>query len=275
MTSIASWFHNEGHDSIWVVGDSKITNTSSMLIDIGAKIFSIPLICKGVGKSGFLDSTFLETKIGLAYAGSSLVGLNVQAALTTVFANLGGTGIAPSMDSIVEFSKNIIKSYISTLAVSADRGALCEFSMFGYCHVDNELKMYHLKPDLSSGMFDIEIITYLESEVDNNFVLLLGDKRYEINEEINNKRTSYSSDHILWQRAPQTVLKEIVQTDKYETVGGHIQMGICDPSGFHPYSTLNYVKGEEPKAYLSYLGFHTSGYSGQVGNCFVNINGMP
>ena len=274
MTSIVSWFHNEGHDSIWVVGDSKITNTDSMLIDIGAKIFSIPLICKGVGKSGFIDSTFLETKVGLAYAGSSLVGLNVQAALTTVFANLGGAGVAPSMDSIVEFSKNIIKSYISTLAVTAELGALCEFSMFGYCHVDNELKMYHLKPDLSSGMFDIEVIRYLESEVDNDFVLLLGDKRLEITEEITNRRSKYSADHILWQRAPQAVLKEIVQTDKYETIGGHIQMGICDPFGFHPYSTLNYVKGEEPNAYLSYLGFHTSGDSGKVGNCFVNITGM-
>lgn len=283
MTSIVCWFEKNENCEIWVVGDSKISETKkfasssnndevtyTMLLESGAKIFSIPLICKTIDANGFFEKIFLETKIGLAYAGSSLIGLNVQAALTTIFSSLINTsGIPPSIDSLADYASMIIKSYINTLAVMKPDSALCEFLIMGYCNQTNDYKVCHLSPDFSSGKFDLSIEITSSKNSNNDFLVLLGDKKDEITSSVK----TYKKQNPSKTRAPKHVLQEIIQNEIYPSIGGHIQLGICHNGDFNVYSTCLPITGT-PKAYLSYLGFDVSGDASRVGNCMVGIKGM-
>ncbi|MFK0571556.1 hypothetical protein [Endozoicomonas sp.] len=277
MTSIVSWFNREGNGTVWVVGDSKITDggtNPSMLLDSGAKIFSIPLICKQPSTRGFFEDTYLQSKVGLAYAGSSLIGLNVQAAISTVFSNLNGMGLPPSMSELGEYTRMIAKNYIDTLAIIKQEAALCEFLLMGYCHKTALYKICKIKPDFSSGSFDMTLDVYDSQSANGNAIFILGDKKSDIENLIVNYRASLQEKNILWDRAPQAVLKEIIKEDTYSTIGGHLQQGFCMGTDFIPVSTCVYIEGQKPKAYLSYLGFDVTGDASRVGDCMVGITGM-
>ncbi|ELA9373104.1 hypothetical protein QUO16_004426 [Vibrio parahaemolyticus] len=273
MTSIVSWFNPESNGEVWVVGDSKITDgreNPSMLLDAGAKVFSIPLICKAPGSTGFFDELVLESKVGLAFAGSSLIGLNVHAALSTVFSNLNRLEQIPSMEELAEYTRMIAKSYIDTLAVMRQEGALCEFLFVGFCHVTNRYKICEIRPDFTSGMFELELIIHDSVTARPEEYFVLGDKKEEIRSAIDDYRADKEPDDFWWQRAPKVVLQEIIQEERYETIGGHLQLGICVNKHFLPFSS---VVGTHD-AYLSYLGFDVTGDASRIGGSMVGITGM-
>ena len=273
MTSIVSWFNEESNGAVWTAGDSKVTDggvNPSMLLDSGAKIFSIPLLCKGPGPSGFFDQLILESKVGLAFAGSSLIGLNVHAALSTIFSNLNYVQAVPSMDELAEYVRMIAKSYIDTLAVMRQEGALCEFLFVGYCHIANCYKICEIRPDFSSGTFELSLTIHDSNTSQPEEYYILGDKKAEIRNAIDNYRLDKDSEGILWRRAPKVVLQEIIQEERYQTIGGHLQLGICIGENFMPFSSLVGMQ----EAYLSYLGFDVTGDAGRIGGCMVGITGM-
>ncbi|MGD8174208.1 hypothetical protein ACQEXU_21405 [Vibrio sp. TRT 21S02] len=273
MTSIVSWFNSESGGAVWTVGDSKVTDGGddpSMLLDSGAKVFSIPLLCKAPGTSGAFDQLVLESKVGLAFAGSSLIGLNVHAALSTIFSNLNVLHQIPSMDELAEYVKMIAKSYIDTLAVMKQEGALCEFLFVGYCHLTKCYKICEIRPDFSSGMFELSLTMHDSETAKPEEFFILGDKKEQVMTAIEGYRSEQEFDSILWQRAPKIVLQKIIEEDRYPTIGGHLQLGICINRDFTPFSSLVGLQD----AHLSYLGFNVTGDASRIGGSMVGIFGM-
>ncbi|HDM8062548.1 hypothetical protein [Vibrio harveyi] len=277
MTSIVSWFNHELNSesggAVWIVGDSKVTDggdNPSMLLDSGAKVFSIPLLCKVPSSSGAFDKLVLESKVGLAFAGSSLIGLNVHAALSTIFSNLNVIQQIPTMDELAEYVRMIAKSYIDTLAVMKQEGALCEFLFVGYCHVTKCYKICEIRPDFTSGMFELSLtINDSETAKPEDF-FILGDKKEQVSSAIDEYRSEQELDSILWHRAPKMMLQKIIEEDKYQTIGGHLQLGICINRDFTPFSSLVGMEA----AHLSYLGFDVTGDASHIGGSMVGIIGM-
>jgi hypothetical protein len=278
MTSIVCWFNKEASESIWIVGDSRISKNSgkenTVLIDSGAKLFGIPVICRKPSETGFFDNLFYVNTLGMAYAGSSLVGLNVQAALSTILTNLCSVGAIPSLSEIANYSANLVQDYIRSLGTIACDRAICEISLCGFCHVERQFKIAHLKPNVCVTSIDVDAELFASNQVDDGFFLLLGDKKDYVKDKIVSLREKQKEKDIRWWRSPKFAIGELIDKGDFNTIGGHLQLGIVNQAGYSPYSVCRPIEGEEPKSYLSYLGFDVSGNFSQVGSCFVGINGM-
>ncbi len=108
MTSIVSWISNEREfPTMWVVADSRLSienmrNEPRPLFDCAAKLFSIRVVCVQPNNNGhYLEDIYYSTTIGMAYAGSALLGLNLYAFINYTLANMGSINNAkPSMKQI-------------------------------------------------------------------------------------------------------------------------------------------------------------------------------
>jgi hypothetical protein len=273
MTTIACWFNKESSQhSIWVCGDSKISNQTSTLLESGAKIFSIPVLCLSTSDSGFFDKPIYYTTLGLAYAGSSLIGLNLNAALSTCLSKLNTLGKPPSLNDIAAFACSLLHLYVSQLSFSAGSNALCEIAIIGYCPLENKLKIYHLEPQLGVSEFHYKITAHSISDSEDSFVLLLGCDKDRISAQIASQRSEQKN--IAWWREPKKVIEAEVSSSENPKIGGHTQLGICDQFGFQVYSLCRPHQLEQSPAYLSYLGFDVTADIGKIGECYIGMPGM-
>lgn len=273
MTTIACWFNREkSAPSVWVCGDSKISSPTATLLESGAKIFSVPVLCFSPGESGFFDRPIYRTHLGLAYAGSSLVGLNLNAALTTCLSRLNTQSGPPSLRSIAELTIRLLSVYVSQLAVSSGAGALCEIALVGFCPIEGELQIYYLRPSVEAVGIEYIIQAHGANSESNGFVLLLGTDKDRISRRIQEDRRN--SNDLIWWRVPKNVIRGEIHESENLRIGGHMQLGICSHAGFDIYSLCLPRRVGSPEAYLSYLGFDLDRDIGDIGGCFVGIPGM-
>jgi len=269
MTTIACWFNKEHpNHSTWVCGDSKISSPTSTLLESGAKIFSVPVMCLAPSNTGFFDKQVYYANIGMAYAGSSLVGLNLNAALSTCLSRLNTHGNPPSLSDIANFASRLLHLYVSQLSVTAGVNALCEIAIVGHCPMENELKIYHLEPQVDVTSFRYNTTPYSSSGSGDEFVLLLGADKGRILSQINAQRSGQRD--IAWWRKPMRVIEDEVSASENRKIGGHLQLGICNQFGFQAYSLCR----PPPSPFLSYLGFDVASDFGNIGGCRIGMPGM-
>ena len=272
MTTIACWFNRESTPhSVWVYGDSKISKGSSTLLESGAKIFSVPITCFAPGESGFFDNPIYQTNIGLAYSGSALVGLNLNAALATCLSRLNYISSLPSLSDIAAFAHRLINMYVSQLAISSGIGAACEIALVGFCPVESQFKIFHLYPETGDSGFFYVTDSYSDQAEINEFVLLLGADRERIARRIKEERGGQG---ISWWRTPKRVIDSEVSSPVHESIGGNAQLGICIQTGFDVYSLCRAREPGKAAAYLNYLGFDVSHDIGEIGGCHIGMPGM-
>jgi hypothetical protein len=272
MTTIACWFNRESHHhSVWVYGDSKISTGSSTLLESGAKIFSVPMTCFAPGESGFFDNPIYQTNIGLAYAGSSLVGLNLNAALATCLSKLNYISSLPSLNDVAAFAHRLLNLYVSQLAISSGSGAACEIALVGTCPVEREIKIFYLYPETGDSGFSYVTESYSDQIATNEFVLLLGADKDRIARRIEVEREGQG---VSWWRTPKRVIDLEVSSPLHHSIGGHSQLGICTQSGFDVYSLCWPRESGKSAAYLNYLGFDVSRDIGVIGGCHIGMPGM-
>jgi hypothetical protein len=275
MTTIACWFSKEGANappSIWVCADSMVSSScAKTLIESSPKIFAIPVRCFVPGASGFFDTAVLNTTIGVAYAGNSLVGLTFNSALSACLARLNSVSTLPSLDDIAEFSSKLLQMYVKQLAFNFPDNAVCEIALVGFCPVESRRKICHLMPSVNSGSFHYHIATYLDTQ-DDDFVLVMGTDTRRIKENIRLVRMNSEKNRSWWQ-APKNVISNEVKGPSNNTIGGHLQLGIGTDQGFELYSVAqpdNCGGGN----FLGYLGVDLSGDFGRIGTCVVGMTGM-
>jgi len=272
VTTIACWFNRESpHHSVWVYGDSKISKGTSTLLESGAKIFSVPMTCFAQGESGFFDNPVCQTNIGLAYAGSSLVGLNLNAALATCLSRLNYVSSLPSLNDVAAFAHRLLNLYVSQLAISSGGGAACEIALVGGCPVEGQIKIFYLYPETGDSGFSYVTESYSDQIVKDEFVLLLGADKERIARRIDEEREGQG---VCWWRTPKRVIDSEVSDPLHESIGGHAQLGICTQTGFDVYSLCRPREPGKPAAYLNYLGFDVSHDIGVIGGCHIGMPGM-
>lgn len=263
------------------------------MLDSAAKVFSIPVQCFAPGDSGF-NKLVHYSKLGYAFAGSALVGMNTYALLTTCLSqlnvvdttlpqwvldmhNLSAQGL-PNLHAIAQLAGRFLERFSSQLALTLGGGALCEIVLTGQCTVTGELQMFHIRTMAGSDGLTHEIVQYRERSCPDDFVLLLGNSRARIGEGIKGLRGRLERDCknrqglSLWWRAPLSNLCRELDAPGSPTIGGYPQLGIGSEGNFRLLSIASQNDGELEN---SYLGFSLTNEHRHIGpGCFLGTHGM-
>lgn len=254
MTIVASWVDkNEG--VLWTISDSRLSDpplTSGgdyrPKFDCGAKLFSLRINCFKPSKGGvFFNEIFFSTTIGLAFAGSSLIALNLYAFLSHTLDNLARQDDTekPSLEEIAIHAMAVFLQLVNNSIKTVSLAPPCEISIFGLCPKNNEYKLFHIvyipiKQQIIPKEININ---------EEGYIHLMGDhNKEEVLKLINEKRNSLSKQDGKWWKAPKDVIEHIINENLYKTIGGHLQLGITSTDGFKLYSLLRPVVPGKPEA---------------------------
>ena len=270
MTAILSWLNQEKGQIpyIMTIGDTKISNISNgnILTLEGAKILELMVRCTDLSN----QCIYHVSPIEFSYAGSSLVGLNVYTYLQAIFSNLGGvkSGDLPDCNSICLKAKEVLQLYTRSIRDKA------EVLMFGYCPKNKTPFICSIEPVMLEETinYEVRMKTVFKNQLE---IVLIGDKKNEIRDLVSAKKELLSKESLEYWRAPARVLKEIIEENKFKTIGGNIQLAISNLFRFDLYSIVVPISKNEQRATLKFRNFDLFDEIGQrVGDCFVTIKGM-
>lgn len=142
---------------MWVTSDSRISRAEGEpLIEDGAKLFGLPVVCRGVGEDKFFSDIYFAHSFGYCFAGSTLMGQNAYLAIAPLLTTLISTErYIPSMDDVATFVFKFLCRTFDAFKVRVAAGALFEASLFGWCHVRRSLQIWHFHPNDSSGTWEM------------------------------------------------------------------------------------------------------------------------
>lgn len=261
MTVVTIWINREKENepSLWVASDTLLSlgkdkTTYEPLMECGAKIFSIPvIICKSRSLRTFEKAPYFSTTVGMAFAGSSLIPVNLYAFISYCFSSLtGSNNVIPSLEDLAQYVNKVFKLMIDNYCNRCKEAPKsCEVSIFGYCHETEKYRVFHMSYSETEHKSDFEEIDNIE---DMGRVFIMGIK--EIESFIKEKRDN-EKDKILQERAPALVIKDfIIERIERETgvvnekkrkkfsekeykiqnkIGGWVQLGVCNLEGFRRY----------------------------------------
>ncbi|MBD2293608.1 hypothetical protein H6G06_08925 [Anabaena sphaerica FACHB-251] len=280
MTTVVCWLNKDrGVNKIWAVSDTRISrsNTSSssndysILLDSGAKLFPLYIKCRNI--MSFEDKAYFEHTIGMEYAGSSLIGLNLYATLVYLLQNCSSNeGAFPSILDIANLAATLLKRMIREVGVINRTGAICELAIFGFCQVSSEFKIIHLYQKDKDNPLDIVVTE--ENTLDDNHLLILGDKKKEIRQLIENKRAEYVENEFLWWYSPKEVIESLIEEEKFNTIGGSIQTCIAAESEFKIYANAFPRKQGIQQEKILYQNIDPDDMI-NLGNCFIALPIFP
>lgn len=278
MTTVVCWLNKDrGVNKIWAVSDTRISrnnpsssgNDDSILLDSGAKLFPLYIKCRNI--MSFEDKAYFEHTIGMAYAGSSLIGLNLYATLVYLLQNCSSNESAvPSILDITNCAATLLERMIREAGVILTNRAICELAIFGFCPVSSEFKIIHLYPDANT----LDIVVTEENTLDDNHLLILGDKREEIRQLIENKRAEYVENEFLWWYSPKEVIESLIEEEKFNTIGGSIQMCVAAESEFKIYANAFPRKQGIQQETMLYQNIDPDDIV-NIGNCFIAFPIFP
>jgi hypothetical protein len=275
MTIVACWLNRAQAEQLWAVSDTLVSDegggATTSLLDVSSKLFQVPVICRKPDASGFYNEVYHTHSIGLAFSGSSLVGLNLVATLSSITTQLGGaqSSTVPSLADIANLACRLAQKYIFSLGQSRGRVERFEGAVFGYCHVAQSYRAFRFKPMAPDNP---TMVLSEENLHEEGYVLLMGDKIEEIRSRITATRREATG--IMWHRAPKTVVQGVIASREFPTIGGYLQMGIGTPSGFFLLSVCVPVFEGEPSARILFRGLDIDAEIGHVGGCSVAIPAM-
>ena len=207
MTIIATWINKENITSptLWTITDSRLSQPNRMpLLNCGATLFSIRIICLKPGATGFFTDIYFSTTIGMAFAGSSLMGLSLYAFLSHTLGKLiDPQGLStPSIEDISIHANAALKQLlINHIETSMNPAAPCEVSIFGSCSKFQEFHVFHITQRQSNPPIILE--TNKIDISDDALIHLMGDFKAEISQEITNHRSSLTEKNISWWLSPR------------------------------------------------------------------------
>ena len=272
MTSVVVWPNYEvpGHPAVWVTSDSRISRAEGEpLIEDGAKLFGLPVVCRGVGEDKFFSDIYFAHSFGYCFAGSTLMGQNAYLAIAPLLTTLISTErYIPSMDDVATFVFRFLCRTFDAFKVRVAAGALFEASLFGWCHVRRSLQIWHFHPNDSSGTW--EMTRSNVSPLEAGAFLYLGSYKDRV---VPLVCDAMAEDNGL-QRAPRRVVQQLIADSSFPSIGGDEQLAIANEYGFQAYTLLRPVERGKPQAYLSYLGIELTDENALVGRARVGGPGM-
>lgn len=256
MTAIAIWCNDEveGNPSLWAAADSRVSGVNGNLIIADAvKIFSLPIICRRPGPTGFFSEPYFVHTLGYCFAGSTLMGQNAYLGVAPLLSNLiSATSYIPSIEDIARQILAYLKVTFEDYRPIGARQSLFEVAVFGYCHRTQQLEIVHFRPKLVQNVYELGLETHQNLHAHD--FLYLGNDGEALREDITNAFNGEAVPGRPISRAPRFVIQDRIASDASPTIGGDLQLAIADRFGMRPFALVKpYVLGQ-PAAYTSYLG---------------------
>lgn len=271
MTAIAIWRNDEvdGNPSLWAAADSRVSGANgNLLIADAVKIFSLPIICRRPGSTGFFSEVYFVHTLGYCFAGSTLMGQNAYLGIAPLLSNImSATSYIPSIEDIARQILAYLNVSFEEYRRVAGQQSLFEVAIFGYCHVTQKLEIFHFRPRLVHDLYEIALEAHQDLKT-NDFVYL-GDDKASLQAEITNAFNDEALPGRPASRAPRFVIQDRIVNDESPTIGGDLQLGIADKFGLRPFALVKpYIEGQ-PAAYTSYLGRELTGDLTTIGQAWA------
>jgi hypothetical protein len=291
MTAIACWIENNRpaecpnitQQFLWAVGDSRVSNQAqdiygnssySTLHDSAVKIFSVPVTIRSPDDHGSFSNICYFSSLGIAYSGSSITGHNIVSAIAPLLSSLNtlDASALPSLADIAGLLGRIADNYIRSFGFTASPSrAYSEMSLLGFCPATHMAQIFLIEPKVDSS-FSIDVQEFRPKQEGD--YLLLGDRKDELRALIAKERKLHSHGSLRWWRSPASVIKRCIADKNFQTIGGHIQLGIGTLAGFQiKWIATPIEEGKSPAAF-TYLGLSVLNDQLGVGPCFIGMEGM-
>ncbi|MCK5771090.1 hypothetical protein [Algiphilus sp.] len=276
MTSIVIWpnFELNRYPSMWVVGDTRVSAAGgSPLLEDAAKIFGLPVVCRAPGQDGFFSQVYFEHSFGYCFAGSTLMGQNSYLSLVPLLSNLVSPNrYVPSMSDVAHFALKFIRRTFGEYKERAGPGAMFEAAIFGWCHVNQRLEIWHFQPKVQNDVYEIALFSHVDLQFKD--FLYLGDEKQEVKRLIEAAFDEEAAPGRPPERSPRRVVDELIADGDRRSIGGDQQLAIANQFGFQPYTLLRPRVVGQPGAYMSYLGIELNQDNNAVGQAIVGGPGM-
>lgn len=278
MTAIAIWLNEEdpNRPALWVAADSFVTRAGKFrLIGDAAKIMPLQVVCRRPDSQGFFSKLASVHSYGYAFAGSTLVGQNVYLSLLPLLSSLNvHVDYSPSLAEVADYIHRYLRTSYDDLKVSlGPQGHFC-IAIFGWCPVARAVGVYKFQPTNNpSGQY--EVASTVTTDFSKTKFVYLGDYSTYMEAEIANALSKDSTPGRPQSRAPKFVIEEHIAADAHPTIGGDLQLGIANASGFQPYMLCRPREPGRPSAYFSYLGRELSDDMQRLGSAHVFFPALP
>jgi hypothetical protein len=180
----------------------------------------------------------------------------------------------PSFQHVASFVCNYLKLAFDDFRFVAAGGAMFEVGMFGFCHVTQQFRVCHIRPTRNEATGIYDVLTVRDAPMEHGEILCLGDKCQEIKEEALAGLAGPAVPGSLPGRAPGRIIERYIADQTCPTIGGRLQLGIADRSGFHGMAIVRPRVVGHPEAEMTYLGRHMWDEIKPVGPAIVAIPGM-
>jgi len=276
MTSIVVWpnFELDRYPSMWVVGDTRVSFANgSPILEGAAKILGLPLVCREPDQSGFFSKAYFEHSFGYCFAGSTLMGQNSYLSLVPLLSNLvSANHYLPSMSDVANFALKYIRKTFDEYKERVGPSAMFEAAIFGWCHVNNQLEIWHFRPELQNDVYEMSLASHVDPQFKD--FLYLGDEKQEVERLLRNAFDEIAAPGRPPERSPRQVVDELIADRGRASIGGDQQLAIANQFGFQPYTLLRPRVVGQPQAYMSYLGMELNHENNTVGQAVVGGPGM-
>lgn len=308
MTSIVIFPYYENNNAgifaiadTLIMGQDKDAKSTQENLKSGVKLFSIPL--KVSRDYRYTDSNpefFIDTSFGLAYAGNVALGLNLHAALSQIAGYLENHSKECNLgiSDLADFSVKLLNDWHHSYNHDDKWTHYCEVSIFGFCPIKNKLKVFHLKPSLSTSEGQIfvsnevkfEKLTLTSAITDIGFEkklywLIMGDSKAEIRklilarmEDVFTPATPFEKIKNDLQFSSQYALEAAIHHKCFASIGGGLQVCFADEKGARPQRWIRPQSIDTPNdeyEWYSYLNYNLKAL-GKIGSAEIgDTGGLP
>jgi hypothetical protein len=268
MSLVAVWQNEEraGQPSLWLAGDSRISDGAGVLLNEGGKLFSLPVICRRPDEQGFFSIPYSVQDVGLACVGGTLIYQHVYACLVPMLSSLLGDGRSvPSLEDIARTTATVTEKYVASLGQTNPQAHRVGLVLAGYCVVHSRHEAYKLEPCFEDQLFRGFDASALE--IDTGQVHFFGDYVVEAHDALKERRAA--DEH----RAPARVVRQFVDDPHYPSIGGDVQLGFTVGANFVRVTTVAPRVHGRPEAVIRFNNIDLEEI-GDVGPCHIGIDGM-
>jgi len=282
MTAISIWCNHEiaENPGLWIAADSRISTSSSSLIDDAAKVFALPVVCRSPGANGLFTERYYDHSYGYCFAGDTLLGQNAYLSLAPLLSNLVSSNCyKPSLDDVARYIHLYLSHTFDDCKSHRAEHSIFEVALFGYCPVTSSLSAYHFFPTRKQGIFKMTCQPH--KNMQESHFLYLGDQKAHVILKIRTALEADSSPMTAFiaaskgrplSRIPRYVIQDLINDETFPKIGGDLQLGIADKFGFRAFTLCK--PSTSGQAIISYLGRELAPGLQYVGSALVGGESM-
>ena len=270
MSSGIIWYAKEDnkYDTIWAVTDTLYKGKNTKITEYGPKLFEISIICNHPKQENpNILIPYFKQNIGFAVAGSAIAALCTYATTCNLLSKLVTVNNElPSLETIYEAINKIAFEYRTPIYNNLP----FEFALLGYCHIHKRNEVFHTQIPIKDAVKRNFLLL-----TDRDHFLFLGAHKDEIMQRIIEYRDGIKDKHIIWNdRAPISVLNEIVKNCIFDNIGGAISIGSVIAGNFELFTVVDQSKEYVNKFTLSLYNHDILHRINPIGNFNVFPKGI-